>query len=190
MVIFFWRRSGWLVIRTFHANLLIGCKICILSVHRSNRCADERLIGKTSYLKMTAIVAAMMTAPATTELFILRICACGGPVQAGLTHNRRGLVAVCWPGYQPPGISSSRGSGRSGGNPFAMSRTISMISRAISERDLPVDSQDASRVESRSAVRCPACRFGRLHDRLDAHTDCCDAHGQSRSGSTLCGSLG
>jgi hypothetical protein len=65
-----------------------------LPVHRSNRCADERLIGKTSYLKMTAIVAAMMTAPATTatELFILRICASGGPVQAGLTHNQRGLV--------------------------------------------------------------------------------------------------
>ena len=47
---------------------------------------------------MTAIVAATMIAPATTatatELFILRICACGSPVQAGLTHYRAELSAT------------------------------------------------------------------------------------------------
>src|SRR6267378_1630215 len=45
---------------------------------------------------MTAIVAATMIAPATTatELFIQRICTCGGPVQAGLTHYRAGLSAT------------------------------------------------------------------------------------------------
>jgi lipoprotein-anchoring transpeptidase ErfK/SrfK len=59
------------------------------------------------------------------------------------------------------------------------------LCRSDNARELN-DSQDASVVESRSAVRGPACRFGRLHDRLDAHTGGCDAHGQSRSGSTLC----
>jgi hypothetical protein len=62
-------------------------QICILPVHRSNRCADETLIGETSYLKMTAIVAAMMIAPATTatatELFILQNMRPGAPK---LTH--------------------------------------------------------------------------------------------------------
>jgi hypothetical protein len=50
-------------------------QICSLPVHRSKRYADERLVGETSYLKVTAIVAAMIMAPATTakatELFIL-----------------------------------------------------------------------------------------------------------------------
>jgi hypothetical protein len=59
-------------------------QICILPVHRSNRDADETLIGETSYLKMTAMVAAMMIAPATmamaTELFILRSMRPGVPV--------------------------------------------------------------------------------------------------------------
>ena len=59
-------------------------QICILPVHRSNRYADETLIGETSYLKMTAIVAAMMIAPATTamatELFILQKMRPGAPV--------------------------------------------------------------------------------------------------------------
>jgi hypothetical protein len=82
-----------------------------LPVHRSNRYADERLTGETSYLKVTAIVAAMMIAPATTatatEWFIWQICACGGPVQAGLTHYRRAsLRCVAGPLSRRPAFNA------------------------------------------------------------------------------------
>jgi lipoprotein-anchoring transpeptidase ErfK/SrfK len=45
-------------------------------------------------------------------------------------------------------------------------------------------------VENISVVRYPACCFGCLHDRLRPSTNGHDAHGQSRCGPTLCGSLG
>jgi hypothetical protein len=83
-------------------------QICILPVHRSNRCADETLIGETSYLKMTAIVAAMMIAPATTatatELFILQNMRPGAPVfQPEGCHNQTDPL----PGFPSGHLTSS-----------------------------------------------------------------------------------